>query len=338
MEEFDGSRFQAALADRFVFDRELGCGGMGVVYLARDVKHGRQVAIKALVGDERSTGRIDREIRVTAQLQHPNVLTLLDSGVAAGYSYYVMPYVRGGSLRDMLNSRKRLSVGEAVRLAVEVGDALQHAHENGVIHCDIKPENILMSVGHAVVADFGISRSRPRNEKPGWLGDVQTSGGTPEYVSPEQASGDANVDERSDVFSLGCVLFEMLSGEPPFKGLTEQAVIADRFTGKAPRVDRVVRHVPEGIALIVSKAMAVDPEDRFRCAVSFVKALTSELATGNAVTVKLQRRSASVIGRGARRWLGGLMRKAPKAIPIDSGSFDAVRVVSRANFHVNTVG
>ena len=292
MKQLAEARFQAALSDKYIFDRVLGRGGMGTVFLARDVKHGRQIAIKALspeVVADVGERQFSREIRVTAQLQHPHILPLIDSGKAAGSLYYVMPYLKAGSLRDLLNEKKRLSVAEALNIVSDVAEALEHAHESGLIHCDIKPENILMSAGHAVLADFGVARAQHVEGRP-WRAMVDSSGGTPAYVSPEQATGD-HLDARSDIYSLACVLYAMLTGRAPFAGDSDQATIAHRFTKHVPRIDELVRGVPSGISLAVAKGMSVNPQMRFPSVVRFMCAVGSEYAT-----------PASVMTRSSRRW------------------------------------
>ena len=224
------ARLAAALADRYRLDRELGQGGMATVYLAHDRKHDRDVAIKVLRDDvAQSVGRdrFLREIQLAARLSHPHILPLYDSGDAAGTLFYVMPVVQGQSLRDTLDAQRQLPIADAVRIASEVAGALDHAHGLGIIHRDIKPENIMLQNGHALVADFGIGKAI--SDAPGdTLTQMGMSVGTPAYMSPEQAVGE-EVDGRSDLYSLGCVLYEMIVGEPPFTGPTVQAVIAKRF-------------------------------------------------------------------------------------------------------------
>jgi TolB-like protein/tRNA A-37 threonylcarbamoyl transferase component Bud32/Flp pilus assembly protein TadD len=276
---------RAALSGRYTLERELGRGGMATVWLARDIRHDRHVALKVL-HPELSAGlgpeRFLREIRTTARLDHPHILPLLDSGevaatpgapgAAGGLLWYTMPFVEGESLRDRLRREGQLPVDQALRLAGEVADALDCAHEQGIVHRDIKPENILLSRAHARVADFGIARAL---EAAG--GELTATGlavGTPAYMSPEQASGGA-VDARSDVYALGCVLYEMLAGEPPFTGPTAQAVIAKRFAGEPTPVRRVRPTVPEAVDQAVRKALAPVPADRFASAAEFAQALAA---------------------------------------------------------------
>ena len=267
-------RLNAALFDRYRLERELGQGGMATVYLAHDVKHDRDVAIKVLRADvAQSLGaeRFLREIRMAARLSHPHILPLFDSGQVDDTLYYVMPVVRGESLRDRLDRERMLPVAEAVRIAAEVAGALEHAHRSGVVHRDIKPDNIMLQDGHALVADFGIGKA---------LGAVDAatatqtgmSVGTPAYISPEQASGDA-VDGRSDLYSLGCVLYEMLVGEQPFTGPTVQAVIAKRFVQTPADVTGLREGISRSVANAVQKALARAPMDRYASAALFVTAL-----------------------------------------------------------------
>ena len=274
---------QIDLTDRYALERELGRGGMATVYLARDLKHDRMVALKVLrpelavsVGVERFL----REIRLTAALQHPQILPLLDSGTITDGSgtsrpYYTMPYVAGESLRKRLSRERQLAVEEAVRIAKEVAGALGYAHDHGVVHRDIKPENILLSGGHAMVADFGIARAvSTAGEKR--LTETGLALGTPAYMSPEQATGDSPIDGRADIYSLGCVLYEMLTGEPPFTGPTAQAVIVRRMVHPVPMVRALRETVPEGIERAVTRALAKSPADRFASASKFAEALADE--------------------------------------------------------------
>ncbi len=237
-------RLKAALADRYTIQEELGAGGMATVYLAEDLKHHRQVAVKvlrpelaAILGAERFL----KEIEVTANLQHPHILPLFDSGEADSFLYYVMPYVEGDSLRDKLNREKQLGVDETVKIAEGVAAAMAYAHRQGVIHRDIKPENILIHDGQPVVADFGIALA-VTTAGGTRLTETGLSLGTPQYMSPEQATGDRELDGRSDIYSLGCVLYEMLTGDPPHTGPTAQAVIAKVVTDKPRReLSRTIR-------------------------------------------------------------------------------------------------
>jgi serine/threonine-protein kinase len=211
-------RLKAALADRYRIERELGSGGMATVYLAEDLKHHRQVAVKVLrpeLAAALGAERFLREIEITANLNHPHILPLLDSGEADTFLYYVMPYVEGESLRDRLVREKQLPIDDSLKIASEVADALGFAHEHNVIHRDIKPENILLEAKHAVVADFGVARAIDAAGETK-LTETGIAIGTPAYLSPEQASGEPELDGRSDIYALGCVLYEMLAGQAPF--------------------------------------------------------------------------------------------------------------------------
>jgi eukaryotic-like serine/threonine-protein kinase len=328
-------RVRAALRTDYEIDRELGQGGMATVFRARDVKHGRPVAVKVL-RSELSAGlaaqRFLREIEIAARLSHPHILPLHDSGDADGVLFYVMPYVEGESLRQRLARERQLPVRDAVLVAGQVADALDYAHRRGVVHRDVKPENILLEEGHAVVADFGIARAVSEAA----AGDRTRTGvavGTPAYMSPEQASGEREVDGRSDVYSLGCVLYEMLAGEPPFTGPTAQAALARRFTEAPPSVELARPAVPAGVAAIVAKALATLPSDRFQSAAQLAQALSAETAKLDAPSAPQSpitgRRSSFARPRARRRpaWIAagagaaaaalalGVLRYAPRRAP-----------------------
>ncbi len=271
----DRDRLQSGLADRYQLERELGRGGMATVYLARDLRHERLVALKVLRPDLAAAlgpERFVREIRTAARLEHPHILSVHDSGEAAGLLWYTMPYVQGESLRERMRREVQLPLDEAVRLTREVAEALDYAHAQGIVHRDVKPENILLSGGHTRVADFGLAKAVSV------AGGEQLTGtglvvGTPAYMSPEQASGDGELDGRTDLYSLACVLYEMLAGEPPFTGPTAQAVIAKRMGGPPPRLRTVRSSLPEAVDLAVARALAPVPADRFATAAEFVDAL-----------------------------------------------------------------
>src|SRR5438477_519884 len=268
-------RLRAALADRYALERELGRGGMATVYLARDLKHGRAVAIKVLrpeIAAALGPERFLREIEVAARLTHPHILPLHDSGEAAGFLYYVMPYIESESLRDRLEREGQLPLEEALRITREVASALAYAHNHDVVHRDIKPENILLSGGEAVVADFGIARAITQAGGRG-LTETGIPVGTPAYMSPEQASGGGPIDGRSDVYSLACVLYEMLAGEPPYTGPSAQVVIAKRFTDPVPSVRRLRETIPPAVDAAIMRALAKAPADRFGTPVEFANAL-----------------------------------------------------------------
>jgi serine/threonine protein kinase len=270
-------KLRAALADRYVIEREIGAGGMATVYLARDIKHDREVALKVLRSDLSAvigTERFLSEVRITARLDHPHILTLIDSGEADGVLFYVLPYVRGESLRAKLDREKQLSVDEAVSITKQVASALDYAHSHGVVHRDIKPENILIHEGEAVLADFGIALA-VKEAGGNRLTETGLSLGTPQYMSPEQATGDRQLDRRSDIYSLAAVFYEMLGGEPPVTGGTAQAMVAKLLTEKPVKL-RVLRDtVPVEIEAATEKALSKVPADRFTSAGDFARALSA---------------------------------------------------------------
>lgn len=311
-------RLKAALGDRYPIERELGHGGMATVYLAQDMKHGRRVAIKvlrpelaAMLGAERFL----REIEIAARLSHPHILPLYDSGQVDGLLFYVMPHIEGESLRGRLDREKQLPIEEAVLLAQQVASALDYAHRHEIIHRDIKPENVLLHEGHALVADFGIALAVHAA-----AGDRLTgtglSLGTPYYMSPEQAIGDRPIDARSDIYSLGCVLYEMLAGEPPFMGPTAQAVVA-RILTEQPRELRSVREqVSVALDRVVGKSLARLPADRYVTAARFSEALdrtdaepwgaravVPAVASGATAAPRAAPPRRSVLARVAAPWL-----------------------------------
>ncbi len=331
-------RLDAALAGRYRIERELGQGGMATVYLAQDLKHDRRVALKvlrpdlaAILGPERFL----KEIRLTANLQHPHILPLLDSGQVEGTwlvegqrskvegesprtaippyrhtaLFYVMPFVEGESLRDRLSREHQLGIDEAVRIATEVADALSYAHGQGVIHRDIKPENILLYGGHALVADFGIALAASRSEGAARITETGISLGTPAYMAPEQAMGERDLTPRADIYSLSCVLYEMLAGDPPFQGGSAQAIVAKVLTERAPLVSAGRETVPRHIAAAVHKGLARLPADRFPTAAAFADALARPGLSSGPDTIPLQpgemssagflRRYAAVLGLSA---------------------------------------
>jgi serine/threonine-protein kinase len=272
---------EEGLRSRYAIERQLGEGGMAVVYLAKDERHGRHVALKVLkpqLSHEIGAERFLREIKIAAGLTHPHILPLYDSGEAAGLLFYVMPNMEGQSLRERLDQERQLSLDEALRITREVASALDYAHRHGVVHRDIKPENILLHEGSALVADFGIGKAASAAEA-----NITQTGiaiGTPAYMSPEQASAEHDVDGRSDLYSLGCVLYEMLTGEQPFTGATAQAVITKRFLAPIPRV-RAVRDVPEPLDDALTRSLARTPVDRFPSTAEFAAALR-EIQSGGA--------------------------------------------------------
>jgi serine/threonine-protein kinase len=324
-------RLANALAGTYRVERELGQGGMATVYLAHDLRHERDVAIKVLHPDLGAALGADRflaEIKTTAKLQHPHILPLLDSGAADGLLYYVMPYVRGETLRARLERETQLPIGDALRIAMEVADALQAAHALGVVHRDIKPENILLQDGHALVADFGIALA------------VQTAGGqrmtqtglslgTPQYMSPEQAMGEKSVDARTDIYALGAVTYEMLTGDPPFTGASVQAIVARVLTERPGSIRAVRDTVAEGVETAVMTALAKLPADRHASAAAFAAALRAPAVsstTGGAAT--------AVAPVGRPRWGGrvavtvALMSAAAGGYAVGRPGAGAARVAS----------
>src|SRR5437899_4968711 len=273
-----------ALIEHYAVQRELGRGGMATVFLAEDRKHHRPVAIKVLHSELAAalgSDRFLREIAIAARLQHPHILPLYDSGTVNRLLYYVMPYVEGESLRDRLEREKQLSVDEAVRITTEVASALAYAHSHGVVHRDIKPENILLEGGTAIVADFGIARAVSVAGEERHLTQTGTVVGTPIYMSPEQATGSSEIDGRSDQYSLACVTYEMLVGEPPFTGPTPQAVMA-RHSLDAVSPPSIVRaSIPDAVEDALLRALGTTPADRFSTTALFAEALARpSAATG----------------------------------------------------------
>jgi Tol biopolymer transport system component/tRNA A-37 threonylcarbamoyl transferase component Bud32 len=307
-------QLRSALADRYRLERELGQGGMATVYLAQDLRHERKVAIKvlrpelaAVIGAERFV----REIRTVAALQHPHILGLIDSGEVSGTAYYVMPFVEGESLRDRLVREKQLPIADAVRIAKEVASALDYAHRHGVIHRDIKPENILLHDGQALVADFGIALavSQAGGTR---MTETGMSLGTPHYMSPEQAMGEREITARSDVYALGCVTYEMLTGDPPFTGSTAQAIVAKVMTDEPMPPRRHRKTVPEAVEAAVLTALEKLPADRFPSAAAFAEALSGSS------TVPVRAVGGAV---PARRWLAD--RRSWAALVVAAGSLGA---------------
>ncbi|MEX2109504.1 MAG: protein kinase [Gemmatimonadaceae bacterium] len=287
-------RLKDAISDRYEIEREVGHGAMATVYLARDIKHNRQVAIKVLlaeVGFALGPERFRREIDLAAHLSHPHILPIYDSGDADGELYYVMPYVAGESLRARLNRERQLPVDEALRITCEVASALDHSHRHGIIHRDIKPENILLEDGQALVADFGIARaaSAVGEEK---LTSTGISLGTPTYMSPEQGMADPNLDRRSDIYSLGCVLYEMLAGQPPFTGRTTQALLARHSLDNVPSLSIIRNTIPEEVEDAIMRSLAKVPADRFSTAAEFADALRA-CQTGTYVAQRTGRRTGA---------------------------------------------
>jgi len=298
-------RLTAALRDRYRIERELGAGGMATVYLAHDVRHDRQVALKvlrpelsAILGGERFLA----EIKTTANLQHPHILSLFDSGEADGLVYYVMPYVEGESLRDRLTREKQLPVEEAVGIAREVADALSYAHAHGVVHRDIKPENIMLAGGHALVADFGIALAASRSDGATRMTETGMSLGTPHYMAPEQAMGEREITPKADIYALGCVTYEMLTAEPPFTGATAQAIIARVMTEEPRSLTLQRKTIPPHVEAAVMTALEKLPADRFATAAAFAEALARPDAQAHGGTGARLWPSAAAAGPWRRRF------------------------------------
>ena len=298
----DTARLATALADRYRIERELGAGGMATVYLAQDLRHDRKVAVKVLRPELAAVLGAERfvvEIKTTASLQHPHILPLFDSGTADGFLYYVMPYVEGETLRDKLNREHQLGIVEAVKIATEVADALDYAHRHGVIHRDIKPENILLHDGRATVADFGIALAVSAAAG-GRMTETGLSLGTPHYMSPEQATAEKEITARSDVYSLGSVLYEMLTGQPPHLGGSAQQIIMKIIADTPRPVTELRRSVPPHVAAAVAKALEKLPADRFAGAGAFAAALadtnfrTTGIATGTVAAAGDWRQRAAI--------------------------------------------
>ena len=284
----DDTALRRAIASRFTILGELGHGGMGTVYLANDARLGRDVAIK-VVSTEATAGigseLLLQEIRNVARLQHPNILPLHDGGTEVDQPYYVMPYVRSGSLRTMLDRRRRLPLPDVLVIVDGIAAALDSAHAQQILHCDIKPENVLIQGLHPLVMDFGIARTL-HSEADEWIGQrvgLDYSAGTPAYVSPEQAAGDRALDQRSDVYSLACVAYEMMAGRPPFEGGTTQEVVSLRFRTQPPPLRDFAPEVPVRIPAVISRAMSLDPDLRPATATGFALELRHAASNSSAV-------------------------------------------------------
>jgi serine/threonine-protein kinase len=319
-------RLKSALADRYTIERELGHGGNAVVYLAHDQKHDRQVALKVLLPELAlavRTERFLREIQIAAKLSHPHILGLHDSGAVEGFLYYVMPYVEGESLRDRLERERRLPLEDALQITGDVAEALSYAHDHDIVHRDIKPENILLQGGHAMVADFGIARAL---SAAGSQSVTQTgvAVGTPVYMSPEQGAGSGKLDGRSDVYSLACVVYEMLAGQPPFTGQTPQEVLAQHALKLVPPLRKWRPEVPAGVEAALSTALAKQPAERFATVAEFATALVKPgvSAPGRSRSRRapvgwlLALLAVAVVGAGAAVALRGRASAAPATIAV----------------------
>ncbi len=309
-------RLSRALVGRYRIERELGRGGMAVVFLARDLRHERPVAVKVLLPELAAvlgTARFLHEIQVAAGLTHPHVLPLLDSGEAEGLPFYTMPFVEGETLRRRLQQERQLPLEEGLRIAREVAGALDYSHRRGVVHRDVKPENILLADGHAMVADFGLARA----VEAAGAQRLTASGvvlGTPAYLAPEQAAGAAHLDGRTDQYSLGCVVYEMLAGQPPFTGPTNESLVHQHLNVVPRAVTEMRPAVPAALAGVIARALAKNPADRFESAAAFAAALALPEATGEAPTVPTGRARR---GRGPWMWLAaGLAVTAAAALAL----------------------
>src|SRR3954470_14481325 len=294
---------RTALGDRYRIERELGAGGMATVYLAEDLKHRRKVALKVLRSELAAVIGAQRflaEITTTANLQHPHILPLHDSGTVNGTVFYVMPFVEGESLRDRIGREKQLPIADGVRIGRDVADALDYAHRHGVIHRDIKPDNILLHDGRAVVADLGIALAGSRTEGGARITETGMSLGTPHYMSPEQAMGEHSLDGRTDVYALGCVVHEMIAGEPPFTGPTAQAIVAKVMAGEPPPLSTLRKTVPPHVEDAVLTALQKIPADRFATAGAFASALEGNT---DAITTRAGQTRGAVAASRRRRWM-----------------------------------
>jgi serine/threonine-protein kinase len=347
-------RLNSALEGRYQVESELGEGGMATVYLATDVKHNRQVALKVLkpeLGEALGTERFTREIDIAAKLSHPHILPLFDSGEAEGIFYLVMPYVKGESLRDRLDREGSLPLEQAVDVASEVADALAYAHESGLVHRDIKPENILFQSGHALVTDFGIAVGTGDSADTR-LTRTGMAVGTVAYMSPEQAAGEREVDARSDIYALGCILFEMLEGQSPFAGKTPQAVLASKLTGDRPEFSRAVE-LPETLPPVLDRALATDPQDRQHDARQFQTELREALTATEIEAARLRRQRRAVargvgatsivallalIGWWAAGALAGPSIQRLALLPFENEQTDPEQATLLAGMHMSLIG
>jgi serine/threonine-protein kinase len=309
-------KLNAALKDRYSLERELGQGGMATVFLANDVSRQRKVAIKVLhddIGVALGPERFKREIEIATNLSHPNILQLVDSGTADGRLYYVMPFVDGESLRDRMDREKILPIEDALGIAQEVAGALDFAHQRNIIHRDIKPENILLQDGHALVADFGIARAVDSVNQGAALTQTGVSLGTPTYMSPEQAFAEKNIDGRTDEYSLGCVLYEMLIGEPPFTGPNAQAIMARHSMASVPSMKVVRPDIPEEVEDAIKRALAKAPSERFPTLGDFAAELKECVIDHTTSTRRIDRREVSrpepEVAQKNKNGLGSLMKR-----------------------------
>lgn len=315
------ARLSAALADRYTIEREIGSGGMATVYLAQDVRHRRQVAVKVLkpelaaaLGPERFL----REIEIAAQLHHPHILPLYDSGEAGGFLFYVMPFEEGLSLRDRLRRERELPVGDAVRVLRDVADALSHAHAHGVVHRDVKPENILLSGQHALVTDFGVAKAVTEATGRHELTTTGVALGTPAYMAPEQAAADPHVDQRADIYALGVVAYELLTGRPPFSSPTPQEVLVAHMTATPEPVTVYRPAVPQPLEQVVMRCLEKNPADRWQGAAELLAQLEPMMTPSGGIT-PVDTRPVRVSSRSGRRWAAAAVATAVVLLALVAG-------------------
>ncbi|HEX4684418.1 MAG TPA: protein kinase, partial [Gemmatimonadaceae bacterium] len=323
----DDVEFRRAIAGRYEITQEVGQGAMGTVFLATDRSLGRLVALKVVSPEAAAgvgTSALLKEVAFIARLQHPNILPLFEAAELAGHPYFVMPYIREGSLRSLLDRRGRLSVDDALSLVRGMARGLAHAHERQILHCDVKPENVLVQDGHAFVTDFGIAR-KLRSEALEWAGlrtELDFSAGTPAYVSPEQAASERALDQRSDIYSLGCVLFEMLSGHAPFGGRTTQEIVSRRFHELPPPLVSIVDGMPRGISNAVERAMSLDPALRQESALELYEQLDAGRSMPHSARIEMKSALAAPV-RSPRS-------NSPRRGPRMTGLVSDVRYAARS--------
>jgi serine/threonine-protein kinase len=334
-------RLAQALSDRYTLEREVGVGGMATVYLARDIKHGRQVALKVLRAELSSAMGIDRfprEIRLVASFNHPHILSLYDSGESGGFLYYVMPFVEGETLGERLKREHQLPIADTIRILGEVTDALAYAHEHGVVHRDIKPANVLLSGRHAVVADFGVAKalSAAAGDQ---LTTVGIAVGTPQYMAPEQAMGEANIDHRVDIYAVGCLAYEMLTGEAPFSGRSPQATLSAHVmeTPADPREKRAA--IPGALAEVVMKCLSKQPADRWQSAAEVRNQLETLLTTPSGGLTPTSTRPHQAItatppAPPQRRWIMVLAA----IVVLLAGGIGAFLLLGKGSSHIERIG
>ena len=304
------ARLAEALAGHYTIEREVGAGGMATVYLANDVKHDRKVALKVLrpeLSAALGSERFPREIKFVAQFNHPHILSLYDSGEASGFLFYVMPYVEGESLRDRLSREKQLPIADAVRILKEVADALAYSHARGVVHRDIKPGNVLLSGRHAVVTDFGVAKAVTASASRDTMTTVGMAVGTPHYMAPEQAMGQGDIDQRADIYALGILAYEMLTGRTPFSATTAQGILAAHVMEQPKDIREFRPGVPEPLAQAIMKCLAKDPADRWQSAEELLAHLDLIAATPSGGMTPTHTRPVQGIGGPKRTGINPLV-------------------------------